>query len=100
MDNSMTWWIVNKMIKRRRNCAIYMQFYWVRDCCAQGHFIMYWVLGMENKGDCHTKHHVGVHHRRIRPEYLHKPRYLAQSLKIMGPTGLQGCVEFGLSPDL
>eukprot|EP00957_Ditylum_brightwellii_P197382 15038149-Ditylum_brightwellii.AAC.2 len=54
---------------------------------------------MKKKDDYHTKHHTGAHCRRLHPEYLHEPRYLTQHVKVIGPTCLQGCVEFGLSPD-
>eukprot|EP00957_Ditylum_brightwellii_P180762 13770881-Ditylum_brightwellii.AAC.1 len=91
--------IVNKTVKQRRTQAINMRFHWVRDHCAQRHFLVYWALGTENKADYHTKHYTGAHHRRLRPEYLHGPRYLTQHVKIIGLMGLQGCVEFGSSPD-
>eukprot|EP00957_Ditylum_brightwellii_P128527 9803600-Ditylum_brightwellii.AAC.1 len=44
-DNSMACGIANKMVKQHRTRAIDMRFYWVRDCCAQNHFIVYWAPG-------------------------------------------------------
>eukprot|EP00957_Ditylum_brightwellii_P091139 6939231-Ditylum_brightwellii.AAC.1 len=99
-NNSTLCGIVNKMVKKQRTCDIDLRFYWVRDHCAQGHFLVHWVQGAENKGDYHDKHHMGACHRRLRPGYLHEPRYLTRHVKVIGSTGLQGCVEFGLIPDL
>eukprot|EP00957_Ditylum_brightwellii_P071752 5454396-Ditylum_brightwellii.AAC.1 len=47
-DNSTVCGIVNKTVKQRRTRAIDMWFYWVRDCCTQNHFIVYWVPGEHN----------------------------------------------------
>eukprot|EP00957_Ditylum_brightwellii_P148232 11286722-Ditylum_brightwellii.AAC.1 len=47
-DNSTACGIVNKMVKQRRTRAIDMQFYWVRDRCAQNYFIVYWAPGEYN----------------------------------------------------
>eukprot|EP00957_Ditylum_brightwellii_P204011 15337211-Ditylum_brightwellii.AAC.1 len=48
MDNSTACGIVNKTVKQHCTRAIDMQFYWVRDHCAQNHFIVYWVPGENN----------------------------------------------------
>eukprot|EP00957_Ditylum_brightwellii_P039098 2955904-Ditylum_brightwellii.AAC.2 len=99
-DNSMACGIVNKTMKKRKICAINMWFYLVRDCYAHGHFLVDWALGTENKGSYHTKYHTGAHHKKLCPEYLYEPIYLTHYVKVIGPMGLQGCVEFGLSQDL
>eukprot|EP00957_Ditylum_brightwellii_P179984 13709668-Ditylum_brightwellii.AAC.1 len=36
-DNTTANRIVNGNIKQRRSRAIGMQFYWLKDCCKQGH---------------------------------------------------------------
>eukprot|EP00957_Ditylum_brightwellii_P144389 10999623-Ditylum_brightwellii.AAC.1 len=65
--------IVNKMVKQRRTSTIDMWFYWVRDHCVLGHFLVYWVSSTENMGNYHTKHQTGVHHRRIQPNICMNP---------------------------
>eukprot|EP00957_Ditylum_brightwellii_P193803 14757843-Ditylum_brightwellii.AAC.1 len=44
-DNSTACSIINNTVKQKRTCAIDMRFYWVRDRCAQKHFIVYWAPG-------------------------------------------------------
>mmetsp|Transcript_31451 Transcript_31451/g.45870 ORF Transcript_31451/g.45870 Transcript_31451/m.45870 type:complete len:210 (-) Transcript_31451:50-679(-) len=91
-DNFTTCGIVNKMVKQRRTRAIDMRFYWVRDRCTQNHFIVYWAPGENNLGDYHTKHHPTLHHKKMRRNYIHQ-EFVANLSRLMGPTGLRGCVE-------
>eukprot|EP00957_Ditylum_brightwellii_P096755 7369026-Ditylum_brightwellii.AAC.1 len=70
-DNTTANRIVNDTVKQRRLCAIDMQFYWLKDCCKQGHFQVYWRPHNKNKGDYHTRHHLVTHHIDVRKQYLH-----------------------------
>eukprot|EP00957_Ditylum_brightwellii_P021751 1640881-Ditylum_brightwellii.AAC.1 len=47
-DNSTACGIINSTVRQRRTRAIDMRFYWVRDRCAQGHFLVYWAPGKYN----------------------------------------------------
>eukprot|EP00957_Ditylum_brightwellii_P164124 12496185-Ditylum_brightwellii.AAC.1 len=70
-DNSMACGIVNKIVKQCCTRAIDMRFYWVRDRCAQKHFIVYWVPGEKNLGDHHTKLHPTLHCKKMRRNFVH-----------------------------
>jgi hypothetical protein len=51
-----------------------------------------WHPGQENLADYQCKHHIGLHHRMIRPWYLHtatSPRVLPRAER---PSALKGCV--------
>eukprot|EP00957_Ditylum_brightwellii_P171940 13090567-Ditylum_brightwellii.AAC.1 len=41
-DNSTACGTINGTVKQCRTHAIDMRFYWVRNCCAQHHFTVYW----------------------------------------------------------
>ena len=56
---------------------------WVKDRCEQGQFDIQWAPGNTNLADYPTKHHTGLHHRRIRPIQLF--------IDGKSPTALQGC---------
>ena len=71
-DNSTANKIANNSCKQQRSKAMDMRFYWVQDRIQQKQFKVYWKPGKENYGDYFTKHHAPIHHRRIRPVYLHE----------------------------
>ena len=83
-DNSTANGILNKTFQQNRSKAIDMRFYWLVDRAAQGQFRIYWDRGNTNLSDYFTKHHPGLHHRRVRPIYI-KTKY--------SPMSLQGCIE-------
>eukprot|EP00957_Ditylum_brightwellii_P098500 7503620-Ditylum_brightwellii.AAC.1 len=93
-DNSMGCGIINITVKQRRTCTIDMHFYWVRDRCAQGHFLVYWGPGKDNLGGYHTKHHSAAHHQKMHPMYLHTAYGVLLSM-YTNPHSLQGCFELG-----
>eukprot|EP00957_Ditylum_brightwellii_P141830 10806066-Ditylum_brightwellii.AAC.1 len=76
------------MVKQRRTRATDMRFYWVRDRCAQNHFIVYWAPGEYNLGYYHTKHHPTPHHKKMQRNYVHQ-ELVANLSRLMSPTGLQ-----------
>eukprot|EP00957_Ditylum_brightwellii_P131791 10050235-Ditylum_brightwellii.AAC.2 len=63
--------IINDTIKKHRLRAIDMRFYWLKDCCKQGHFQVYWKPRNKNLGDYHTTHHPVTHHKDVRKEFVH-----------------------------
>eukprot|EP00957_Ditylum_brightwellii_P047489 3606670-Ditylum_brightwellii.AAC.1 len=85
--------IVNKTVKQRCTRAIGMQFYWVRDCCAQNHFIMCWAPGEKNLGEYHTKIHPTPHHKRMWKNFVHTQETVVNLSLLLGPTSLQGCIK-------
>ena len=48
-----------------------MRFFWVGDKIAQEMYSLKWHPGQENLVDYQSKHHIGVHHKAVRPWYLH-----------------------------
>jgi len=69
-DNEVAVGLALNTVKQRRSKAIDMRFYWIRDRIQQGHFLVYWRPGKENKADYFSKHHPAVHHIATRPTYL------------------------------
>jgi hypothetical protein len=69
-----------------------MRFMLVGDKVSQEMFDLTWHPGIENLADYQSKHHLGSHHVKVRPFYLHKdnsPRVLPRALR---PSTLKGCV--------
>jgi hypothetical protein len=84
--------IANNSIKRQRSCSMEMRFFWVGDKIAQNMYDISWHPGMENLADYQSKHHIGSHHVRVRPWYLHmdnSPQYLPRA---QSQGTLKGCV--------
>ena len=71
VDNSTAAGIANDNIRQQRSRAIDMRFYWVRDRVEQEQFTVFWAPGATNLADYFTKHHAPIHHRTMRPTYLH-----------------------------
>ena len=78
-DNTTTVGIINDTIRQCRSKAMDMRFYCIKDQQKQGQFRLYWASSSTNRGDYFTKHHSPVHHRIMRPYYIHMPT--AQELK-------------------
>jgi hypothetical protein len=87
-DNSTANGIANDTIKQQRSRAIDMRYHWIRDRIVQGHYLVEWQPGSENKADYYTKHHNGAHHQRMRPKYLHCPPAYANLLPIQSCEGV------------
>jgi len=63
-DNSTAEGIANDTVKQRRSKAIDMRYYWVRDRCRQGQFLVHWSPGVKNRADYFSKSgHPPSHHR-------------------------------------
>jgi hypothetical protein len=84
--------IANNSIKRQRLRSMEMRFFWVGDKIAQNMYYISWHPGMENLVDYQSKHHLGSHHVKVRPWYLHmenSPQYLPRA---QSQSTLKGCV--------
>jgi hypothetical protein len=96
-DNTTAHGILRGTCKQQRSKAIYMRFYWVRDCAQQGQFDIGWGPSAQNLGDYFTKHNTPAQHKGIWSMYLNftnTPRYITSAHKKI----LQGCVDSALSP--
>ena len=47
-----------------------MRSEWLKEREAKEQFCVYWQLGKTNLADYFTKHHLPVHHRNVREEFL------------------------------
>ena len=90
-DSSTASGIANDTVTQRRSKAMDMRFYWVRDRCRQGQFIVYWSKGQDNLADYFTKHHPATHHRVMRPVYLHVPESAVSAHSVV-----RGCVDLSV----
>ena len=61
-DNEVAVGLALNNVKQRRSKATDMCFYWIRDQIQQGHFLVYWRPGKQNKADYFSKHHPAKHH--------------------------------------
>ena len=83
-DNTTAVGIVNNTVKRQRSRAMEMRYFWLLDGKVQRRFAVYYHPGQENLGDYQTKHHIGTHHTRARPFYLHlsnSPQFLPRAAR-------------------
>jgi hypothetical protein len=69
-----------------------MRFFWVGDKIAQNMYDVSWHPGMENLADYQNKHHIGSHHVRVRPWYLHMENCPRYSPRAQSWSTLKGCV--------
>jgi hypothetical protein len=84
-DNATAVRITNNSIKRQHSRSMEMRFFWVGDKIAQNMYDVSWHPGMENLADYQSKHHLGSHHVKVRPWYLHmenSPRNLTQGSEL------------------
>jgi hypothetical protein len=70
-DNSTAAGLANNTIKQNKSRHIDMRYHWIRDYVVQGQFNIFWDSGKNNLADYFTKHHASIHHRNVRPIYIH-----------------------------
>jgi hypothetical protein len=70
-DNSTAAGLANNTIKQNKSRHIDMRYHWIRDRVVQGQFNIFWDAGSKNLADYFTKHHAPIHHRSVRPLYIH-----------------------------
>jgi hypothetical protein len=102
-DNTTAEGVINNKIQPKHTKAMAMQFHWLRNQEAQGHFKIYWQPGGINLADFFMKHHPSAHHVNVRAEILTRDKDLveARCIKHEGQTKtpnnkiatLQGCVR-------
>ena len=74
---------VQGTIKQKRSEGYDRECWWLKDCVKE--FDITWAPGKTNLADCHSKHHTGTHHSKVRPICLYEDK--------KSPTDLQGCIE-------
>ena len=75
-DNSAAEGVINSKITPKRTKAMDMRFYWLRDRQTLEQFRFFWRAGKLNLADYWTKHHLAMHHKQVRPEFLTEKRVL------------------------
>ena len=93
-DNSTANGGVNNKVQPKRTKPMDMRFHWLRCRMAQKQFRFHWRPSTSNLADYCTKHHSGVHHKKIRREIL-TPVHTVINLFKSGKSGglLRGYVE-------
>ena len=92
VDNTTEVGFVNDTINQKQLKAMYMCFYWIRDCICQVHFKIYWGPRSTNFRDYHIKHHSPVHHQLMCSYLFHDEPHVNLSNFIVLHL-LQGCVN-------
>ena len=79
-DNSTSSAFIDNTIKQRRSKTWDMRWNWMRDPKTKEQIKTYWDRGVNNLADYPTKHHPPIHHKRMRPTYLHVAHNIYQFL--------------------
>ena len=82
-DNITAKGFVQGTIKQRRSTGCNRKCWWLKDRVKE--FNINWAPGKTNSADCHSKHHTGTCHSKVRPICLYEGE--------KSPTDLQGCIE-------
>ena len=67
MDNSTAFGIINQQIKHKRSKEMDSIYCWLTCRSRQKQYNVYWLPGIHNLGDYHTKQHSAQHHIDINP---------------------------------
>ena len=62
---------LNSGMKPKHSKAWDMKWNWLRDKEVLEQLRVYWDKGTNNDADYFTKHHPPIHHRQMRPWYIH-----------------------------
>ena len=69
-DNTMADTIINGKVQPKQTKATDIRFHWLQDRECQQQFRIYWTSGKMNYANYWTKHHLELHHRNMRKEFL------------------------------
>ena len=81
-DNSTSSAFIDNTIKQRRSKTLDMRWNWMRDPKTKEQIKTYWDSGVNNLVDYPTNHHPPIHHKRMRPTYLHVAHSIYQYIDI------------------
>ena len=70
-DNSTTEGFVKSRMKPKHSKTRDMKWHWLIDKEVLEQLRVYWYKGMINDADYFTKHHLPIHHCKMRPCYIH-----------------------------
>jgi hypothetical protein len=91
-NNAMAIGIANNTAKRQRSCSMEMRYFFVCDKIAQDAYEVKYHPGQKNLADYQSKHHIGAHHKAVRPWYLHEENSPSILPRAHRPSTLKGCV--------
>ena len=75
-----------------------MRYFWVTDQVKSRILNVMWHPGKENLGDYLSNHHIGTHHKNVRPWYIHMNNSSRLLPRAQAPNTLRGCagtLEYG-----
>jgi hypothetical protein len=70
-----------------------MRYFWLLDGKTQQYFKFYYQLGLENLGNCPSKHHTADIHKHVQPYYVHTDKSPALLPRALKPSKWQGCAD-------
>jgi hypothetical protein len=69
-DNKTATGFANDTVKKHRSRSMEMRYFWVTDQVHRQMLDIIWQPGAENLADYFSKHHLGTHHKKVRPWYM------------------------------
>jgi hypothetical protein len=90
-DNKTATGIANDTVKKHRSRSMEMRYFWITDQVKRRILNVMWHPGKENLGDYVSKHHIGTHHKNVRPWYMHTPNSMRVLPRAQAPSTLRGC---------
>ena len=89
-------------MKPKRSKTWDMKWHWLRDKEVIEQLRVYWYKLTNNDADYFTKHHLPIHHRQMRPRYIHTSnlvRKIPHTMKLYEGVlnrvpGTQYCIEY------
>ena len=85
IDNSTTGVFLKSGMKPKHPKTRDIKWYWLRDKEVLDQLIVYWYRGTNNENDYFTKHHPQIHHRQMKPCYIHTSnlaRTITQTIRL------------------
>ena len=90
-DNKTATGIANDTVKKHRSRSMEMRYFWVTDQVHRKILDIIWQPGAENLADYFSKHHLGSHHKKVRPWYVNMPNSTRLLPRAQAPSALRGC---------
>ena len=91
-DNTTATGIANSTVKKQRSRSLEIRYFWIADQVQRNFFSVHWHPGQEILADYLSKHFPAIHHRRVRPYYIHENNSPLILPRAPAPKALQGCV--------
>ena len=90
-DNKTATGIANDTVKKHRSRSMEMRYFWVTDQVHRKCLDIIWQPGAENLADSFSKHHLGSHHNKVCPWFMHTQNSVRLLPRAQTPSALRGC---------